>query len=106
MRPHRSALAVFLMALLLAPFALAQSPGAPAAAPGSWASQLDELTRWVETHRGPAPCTERCFALTRLRLRLQQRAASESRARAPRSRPARTDRKRPRSRRDARRCLT
>jgi hypothetical protein len=67
-RPLRSALVVLFMALLLAPFAHAQTPAAPATAPGSWASQLDELTRWVETHRGPAPCTERCFALTRLRL--------------------------------------
>ena len=64
-RPLRHALAALLLALLAAPFAHAQ---APAATPGSWASQLDELTRWVEAHRGPAPCTERCFALTRLRV--------------------------------------
>lgn len=61
----RRALAALLLALLVAPFAHAQ---APAVAPGSWASQLDELTRWVEAHRGPAACTERCFALTRLRI--------------------------------------
>ncbi|MDB4930436.1 MAG: hypothetical protein JWM10_2920 [Myxococcaceae bacterium] len=60
-RPLRHALAALLLALLVTPVARAQSPG-------SWASQLDELTRWVETHRGPAPCTENCFALTRLRI--------------------------------------
>lgn len=60
-RPLRHALAALLLALLVTPLAHAQ-------APGSWASQLDELTRWVETHRGPAPCTENCFALTRLRI--------------------------------------
>lgn len=64
-RPLRRALAALLLALLIAPFAHAQ---APAVTPGSWASQLDELTRWVEAHRGPAACTERCFALTRLRI--------------------------------------
>ncbi len=59
------ALAALFVALLFTPAAHAQ---APAAAPGSWASQLDELTRWVETHRGPEACTERCFALTRVRI--------------------------------------
>ena len=60
-RPLRRALAALLLALLATPFAHAQSPG-------SWASQLDELTHWVETHRGPAPCTANCFALTWLRI--------------------------------------
>jgi hypothetical protein len=33
----------------------------------SWAAELEALGAWVAKHKGPA-CTERCFALTRLRL--------------------------------------
>jgi hypothetical protein len=43
----------------------ADTPEKPAA--DSWAGQLEALGSWVAKHKGAA-CTERCFALTRLRL--------------------------------------
>jgi hypothetical protein len=39
----------------------------PSPPPDSWAGQLEALGAWVAKHKG-ATCTERCFALTRLRL--------------------------------------
>ena len=55
--------------LLLWPKDLSADPPektAPAP-PDSWAGQLDALGAWITKHKG-ARCTERCFALTRLRL--------------------------------------
>jgi hypothetical protein len=40
---------------------------APPPPPDSWASQLDALGAWITKHKG-ARCSERCFALARLRL--------------------------------------
>ena len=43
----------------------ADTPEKPPA--NSWAAELEALGAWVAKHKGPG-CTERCFALTRLRL--------------------------------------
>ena len=73
-----TALLAALLALAIAP-ALSAQPAAtarPAAPPtlspavppeASWAGQLDALSRWIELSRR-ARCTERCFALDRLRI--------------------------------------
>ena len=42
--------------------------GVPGLPPDSWAGQIDTLSRWLEQQRRGARCTERCYALERLRI--------------------------------------
>jgi hypothetical protein len=52
-----------------APPAASGAPVAPGAPPAdSWAGQIDTLSRWLEQQRRAKGCTERCFALDRLKL--------------------------------------
>lgn len=70
---NRLALLLAALCLLVPVAASAQTADTPVATPGpvspeSWAGQLDTLLRWADHQRAGRQCTERCFALQRLRL--------------------------------------
>ena len=77
---RRAVQIVALTLLLAAPAAFAQPAPGPAPSssaraapppglpPDSWAGQIDTLSRWLEQQRRGVRCTERCYALERLRI--------------------------------------